>query len=640
MHILGINSAYHEPSACITRDGAIVAAVEEERFNRVRHGKPSLINNPHHLPVESIRYCLAAASISPAQLDHIGFSFNPPKRLAKNVRIREKVNPGDWGSKEGEQLFHDLLMSNPERLSHLLNEDITGKFKWIDHHLCHAASTFFVSPFDNAAILTTDGIGEFTSTWMGHGHGNRLTRLWERGYPHSVGFLWTKMSRFLGFGEYGQWKVMGLGGYGDPNRFMKPMHKVVHYAPDGNYWVNKRYMQFRLDSHSEFEKLFGPCRGADAPIEDWHADLAATLQSMTNSIVLGLERRLHRLTGAQNLCRAGGVALNCVTNAFLEEHGPFKRTFVMPAPNDGGTSVGACYYIWNHLLGKPRGYVLDSALLGPSCDDKAVELILKKQQAVFNRIEHPEQLAARLVADGNVVAWYQGRMEFGPRALGDRSILADPRRADMPFVLNTKVKHREHFRPFAASVLEEAAGHWFDIPRPSLSNRFMLYAYPVKAEKMGLIPAVTHIDGTCRIQCVSLDENPSYYGLIEEFGRLTGIPMVLNTSFNETEPIICSPEEALNTCRRGGIDHLVIGHFWVRFKGAHKRAAQVYNSGGSKRPLRDLVVGAVQSQTAPKHHHLLDGIDYESRRQLTRARRELPVDPDKVTLERFLLSRR
>jgi len=655
IHILGINSAYHEPSACVIRNGVILAAVEEERFNRLRHGKPALIDNPHQLPVRSIKYCLDAAGVSPSQLDYIGFSFDPSKRLTRNVGIREKVNPGDWGSREGEQLFYDLLMSVPTRLSRLLGEDVSTRFKWIDHHLCHAASAFCVSPFEEAAILSTDGIGEFTSTWMGYGQGGRLKCLREWGYPHSIGFLWTKMSRFLGFGEYGQWKVMGLAAYGDPERFLKPMRKVIRYTEDGNYRVNKRYMQFRLNSHSEFQILFGPSRQPGKPVEDWHADLAATLQATTNSLLLGLERRLHKLTGSKNVCRAGGVALNCVTNAYLAERGPFENTYILPAPNDGGTAVGACYYIWNHLLGKPKTYVLDSACLGPAYDD-AIVPVLRRRKVAFDRVDHPERLAARLVADGYIVAWYQGRMEFGPRALGNRSILADPRRNSMPHVLNSKVKHREHFRPFAASVLEEVASQWFDIPRPSLSNRFMLYAYRVRADKLGQIPAVTHIDGTCRLQYVSASDNPQYHTLIKEFARLTGVPMVLNTSFNENEPIICSPGEAIATCRRGGIHHLVIGNYWVRFDGAHRRCAQVYLPTRGRRCLRDRLAAprslmrtreatmarrsAVCAKMMEGDRRLLDEIVRESQRCLSRARRDFAFDLEWVTLERYFLSRR
>ena len=655
-YILGVNCAYHKSSACLIRDGRIVAAVEEERFNRIKHAKFSLVSNPHDLPIESIRYCLRECDISPDEISHIGFSFNPVKRLRKNIKINEVVTPGDWGSEDGEQLFYDLLQTIPTKLSDLLGIDVSKRFHWIDHHLCHAASAFFVSPFEEAAVLSTDGIGEFTSTWMGYGKGNKMKRIKERGYPNSVGFLWTKMSRYLGFGEYGQGKVMGLGAYGDPCRFEKSMRRVVRYDNNGNYRVNKKLLEFRKDGHQAFEELFGKKREPDEALEERHADVAATLQKFTNDILLGLERQLFALTHSRNICRSGGVALNCLTNAFLYEHGPFEESYIQPAAHDAGTAVGACFYIWNQLLDGKREFIMSNPYLGPEYSDHEIVNAFKSKNISFETCEEPEKLTARLIADGNVIAWFQGRMEFGPRALGNRSILADPRRSSMPYILNSKVKHREYFRPFAPSVLEEKAAEWFDISKDSISNHFMLYACRVKKNKLGKIPAVTHVDGTSRIQCVTKKLNPRYYKMIREFYHLTSVPMVLNTSLNENEPIICSPLDAIDTCIRGGIEYLLIGNFLARVGCEQKHPINIYSTSGNHPDLRDILIEMEKNASFRqqlfnneqcKVEHLnvirqtfLKKILKKSRQELEKARTEFQFDPDTTKIKDYIISRR
>jgi carbamoyltransferase len=562
MYILGINSAYHEPAACLIKDGRIVAAVEEERFTRVRHGKPANLQNPQEVPENSIRYCLETAGIKACDLAKIAYSFVPEKRLAHNMGIGEETFSGGAGSKEGEQKFFELLQSVPGVLSGMLDLDITDRFVWLEHHACHASSAFYVSPFDQAAILSLDGIGEATCTWFGRGDDTRITTLRELEYPSSLGLLWTKFSRFLGFGEYGQWKVMGLAGFGDSERYYTKLRGFVDFDDQGNFTIDPKILQLRVNRFDAFENLFGLHREPEAPIKNHHEDVAAALQKITNEMFLSFASFLHHETGLNKLCLSGGVALNCVANRVLIEKGPFEEVFIQPAANDAGTALGACYYVWNHLLGNPRGQVMDHAFLGPAFShpdtDSALKGIDYTQVSGKQKDGGVAATVARLLANGEIVAWYHGRMEFGPRALGHRSILADPRRADIVYTLNDKVKHREFFRPMAASVLTERAEEWFVIERPTPSDAFMLTARSVRDDKMGSIPAVTHVDGTCRIQRVNNETNPRYYKLLEEFEKLTGVPMLLNTSFNDREPIICTPEDAVATCQKGGIRYLFI----------------------------------------------------------------------------------
>jgi carbamoyltransferase len=556
--ILGVGSAYHEPSACLVHNGKLVAAAEEERFNRVRHGKAADLKNPHWLPEQSIRYCLAEAGIESGAITQAGYSFAPELRIAGNVGVDAETTPEGAGTIDGEERFYRLLRQVPQRLSLLLGQDVRDRFRWIEHHVCHAASAFFVSPFEDAAVLSVDGIGEAATTWLGRGRGNRLHKLAEFRYPDSLGLLWTKLSRFLGFGNYGQWKVMALAAYGDPDRFYPAFRTFVDCDGSGNFAVDGRTLQFRVESCAALERLFGPRRGGEEELDDRFRDIAAALQRVTNTALLGVVRRLKAQTGSKNLCLAGGVALNCVANRLLLEEGGFEDLFVQPAANDAGTALGACYHLWNQVLGGERVETMAHAYLGPSfARDAACLLSQVNPEAVSQAANLPAQ-AARLIAQGRTVALFQGRMEFGPRALGNRSILADPRRADMAPLLNGKVKRREWFRPFAASVLAERACEWFAIERRTFADRFMALAYPVRPEKLGLIPAVTHVDGTTRIQTVDRENNPVFHQMIEEFARITGVPLVLNTSLNESEPIVCSPADALRTCLKSGVDYLAI----------------------------------------------------------------------------------
>jgi carbamoyltransferase len=565
MYILGLNSAYHETAACLIKDGQLIAMAEEERFNRVKHGKPARIDNPDQLPTGAIQYCLARAGISLGDIAYIGYSFNPSTRL-KNINYqREPVVDGDWGSKAGEFLFYQKLLHIPAQLSALdSGQDFSERFVWIDHHLCHAGSAFFVSPFNKAAIAAIDGIGEFDTTWLGFGHETRMEGVKTVAYPNSLGFLWEKLSKFLGFEEYDAAKVMGLAAYGNPHHFYRAFRSFVEYCQTrktGDFSIDLEVCRFRVEDHSQLERLFGTHnkREEDKTLTPAHADVAATLQMVTEEILLALTQYLHQQTHSQNLCLSGGVALNCVANTILQERSGFKNIYIQPAANDAGTAIGAAYYIWHQLLGQPRSYVMNSPYTGPDYSEPEIEQALQNNHLSYTPYgQEFFEVVAQLIADGRIVAWFQGQMEVGPRALGNRSLLADPRRPEMRDIINHKVKHREPFRPFAPSVLAEKAQEWFQMPGQSVSSDFMLFTYKAQPEKRQLIPAVLHIDGTGRIQTVNPDTNPGYHRLISEFEKLTGVPLVLNTSFNDSEPIVCSPEDAVATFLNTHIDYLAL----------------------------------------------------------------------------------
>lgn len=560
-YILGLNSAYHESSACLIKEGKIIAAVEEERLNRKKHAKPARVDNPDELPVNAIDFCLKKAGITLKDVDHIGFSFSPAKRL-RNKYFDEKVTAGSWGSKEGEDLFYQKLMQIPQKLSELYGVDVKGKFQWIDHHTSHAGSAYFVSPFEEAAILVVDGIGEFESTTLYKGKDNKIKRIRSITYPHSLGFLWEKLSQFLGFSEYDACKVMGLASYGNFKKYYKQLMSFVKInCRDFN--VDHNIVKFRVEDYSELEKILGNKREPHEEIEERHADIAAALQRITEEILIKLANYLYRETKLENLCLAGGVALNCVANSVLQEKTPFTDVYVQPVAHDAGTAIGAAYFIWNQQLGNSRSFVIAHSYFGPDYSNEEIRKVLEENNLKFTEQRDIEKEVAKLVSEGGVVGWFQGKMEMGPRALGNRTLLADPRNPKIRDVLNLKVKHREYFRPFAPSVLVDKADEWFRIPKKSISSDFMLFAYDVFENKRGIIPAVIHVDGTSRIQTVRKETNHQYYKLIQEFEALTGVPMVLNTSFNDREPIVCSPQDAVNTFLKTRIDYLAIGNFLV-----------------------------------------------------------------------------
>lgn len=564
--ILGINSAYHESAACIIKDGTIIAAAEEERFNRVKHAKPARVDNADELPINAIRFCLEKAGITLVDVDYVGYSLNPEKRLEKNTQHTHPydIKSGDFGTLEGEELF---FQKNKNVEKKMREQGFRGTFSYLDHHDCHAASSFFVSRFDDAAVLVIDGIGEFESTTMYKGKGNKLEKLESIEFPNSLGFLWEKMCKYLGFTEYDACKVMGLASYGDAAAHRKAFELFVKVEENGIFTIDDAVIQLRNDNYSGLESMFGFSKRVE-PVKDVtqraqkYADVAAALQDVTEEIVIKLARTMKEKTGSKNLCLSGGVALNCVANAKLLEERIFEDVFVQPAAHDAGTALGAAFYVWNQLLDKPRAYAFKSPFLGPAYTEQEIKQALDDKGLTYTRVD-AAKTAAELIADGKLVAWFQGAMELGPRALGNRSLLCDPRRKDAVALLNRKVKHREPFRPFCPSVLAEKASEWFDIDNVPSMSEYMLGAFRVLPSRKEMIPAVVHVDDTARIQTVEKETNPKYHTLIEEFEKLTGVPVVLNTSFNDSEPIVCSPNDAINTFLKTQIDYLIIGDFLV-----------------------------------------------------------------------------
>lgn len=570
MFILGVNSVYHDSSACIIRDGELLGFHEEERYSRVKHAKEARIDNPHVLPEHAIEQCLRDASrsmnrsVSLADVDHVGYSFDPDLRL-NNGEITARHYPVSegFGSVAGEQQFHDLIRSIPSEFS---RRNFAGQFHFIPHHVCHAASCFNVSPFEEAAVLVVDGIGEFETTSLYHGKGSRLERIDSLVFPHSLGFLWEKISQFLGFSAYDASKVMGLAAFGDAQSAINPLRSLVEVGPSGRFWVDDQIVRLRSSDFTGLENMFGlPKRSSPMSLlkgEDaGYLNLAAALQHTTEQVLLGLAERLQAETQSRNLCMAGGVALNCAANGKLWARGLFDDVYIQPAANDAGTALGAAFHLWNEFLGNKRSFRMESAFHGR--DYLSAGWTPPRNSDAFDWRQSTDVAAetAGLLVEGKLVAWYQGADEVGPRALGNRSILADPRRKDVRDLINAKIKHREMYRPLCPSVLEEEFENWFGTAGNTSSENMLMAHWLQKGQD--LVPAVVHADGTCRAQIVRRSRNLRFHTLISHFYRLTGVPMVLNTSFNISEPIVSSPADALETFRRSGLDALVIGDMIV-----------------------------------------------------------------------------
>lgn len=563
MIILGINSAYHESSAALLVDGKLTCFIEEERINRFKHGKHALIDNPHILPEGAIEGCLQFAGLKVNDIDCFAYSFSQSGRL-QNIGVDEQLIPGQWGTREGEMLFHQNLQRVPDELAKIVGSYRHDRLVWIDHHLAHAASSFYCSPFERALVMVVDGIGEFDSISVYRGIDNRLEKIFSLPYPHSLGFLWEKFCIYLGFTEHDACKLMGLSSYGNPEVFAEKFRQVAQLDSETLFKVNNDVTRFRSADMSALEALFGPARHREDEITDDHRDLAATLQQFTENALLELCLRMRQVEPADYLCLSGGTALNCVANARIQQKAGFKEVYIQPAANDAGSAIGAALQVWCETLANPRSFVMNHALWGPAYSDCQIEEALAQTTFKAEKVADPDKRAARLISEGKIVGWFQGRMETGPRALGNRSLLADPRRRDMRDILNRKIKHREDFRPFAPSVLSEAASEWFEMPaQKSLASDFMLYAYSARPGKSDLIPAVVHVDNTSRIQTVDPQINPLYHSLITEFARITHVPVVLNTSFNDSEPIVMSPADALSTFARTGIDALFLGNYMI-----------------------------------------------------------------------------
>ncbi len=577
MNILGINAYHGNASAAIVCDGRLVAAVEEERFNRVKYAAG--------FPALAIGYCLKEAGLRIEEVDHVAVPRDPYARLGMKLwyaarlpsfaRERAKVMVKFTGIREA---LAQAMEIDPAKLR--------AKFHRVEHHRAHVASAFFVSRYERAAVLSADGLGDFASTMWGTGEGSRLRIGGAVMFPHSLGLYYTGVTQYLGFRKYGdEYKVMGLAAYGQP-KYLDEFREIVQVEENGRmgfrlgleYFTHHRTgpamswaeadqtpTQGKVFSEKMAKRL-GPERKAEEEVGERHRDLACTLQARLEEVYLGMLRKLSEKTGLKAVCLAGGVAFNCVANGKIFSETPFEQAYVQPAAGDGGLSVGAAYYVWHQKLGKARSFAMEHAYWGPSFSKEETRAAIERADGRNDwRVEElPEEELARktagLIAEGKIVGWFQGRAEWGPRALGNRSIVADPRRPDMKEILNRRIKHREIFRPFAPSVLAEAAGEWFERTEPS---PFMTFAYAVRPEKREQIPAPTHVDGTGRLQTVTREANPRYWRLIKEFEAATGVPMVLNTSFNDNEPIVCRPEEALNCFQRTKMDALVLGDFLI-----------------------------------------------------------------------------
>ncbi len=583
MIILGINAYHANASAAIVVDGQLMAAAEEERFNRVKYAAG--------LPVQAIRYCLAEAGATLAQVDHFAIPRNPWARMGTKLRYalrmpkfaieRARVMARFSGIKEELAAAFEI---DPEAMR--------GAFHRIEHHVAHLASAYFVSPFDRAAVLSVDGLGDFASAMWATGEGSKLQPHGATTFPHSLGMYYTALTQYLGFWKFGdEYKVMGLAAYGAP-QYLDAFRKIVRADAGMKLRLNLDYFTHQRSGpemtwrdagttpvlgrlfSEQLEKLLGPARRAEEPLEQRHRDLAASMQGALEEVLLSHVRDLAARTKQTSLCLAGGVAFNCVANGKMLECTPFERIYVQPAAGDAGLSVGAAFAVEHSILGRPRKFVMDQAGWGPGFTRSQIGRAIEDRLARNGAVEIQDldedacvHAAARELADGKILGWFQGRAEWGPRALGNRSILADPRRAEMKDVLNQRIKHREMFRPFAPSILEEATAEYFERTHPS---PFMTFAYGVRPEKRTAIPAPTHVDGTARLQTVSRRTNPLYWKLIRAFADLTGVPVVVNTSFNDNEPIVCKPEEALDCFLRTRMDALVMGYFVLRKSAAMK----------------------------------------------------------------------
>jgi carbamoyltransferase len=548
-NVLGINAVYHESAAALLVNGELVAAVEEERFNRIKHGKEADWDNPHQIPERAIRYCLKQAGLTARDIDHVAYSFDP--------KLRKKRYRREWWDFRYEETFRLRLGQAQNAVEELLGRSLGQRFHFVCHHLAHAASAYYPSTFDGAAILTIDGIGETEGSSLAKGAGSRVQMVEIFEYPHSIGFLWEMFSEYLGFSHYDASKAMGLAAYGNPATFRKEFESILR-ADGDNYGIARDILGMQPDKGLKLDNMFGPSRSEDGKMLPHHADVAAALQAATDAAIMALVRRVKRRVPSDNLCISGGVALNCVSNEVLRQSGEFANVFIPSAPHDAGTAIGGAFVVHCKTQKKlpQRGY--STPYLGPSFKRSEIEAAVKAAGLKARKSKTPAKDAAGMIADGKIVAWFQGRMEFGPRALGNRSLLADPRRPEMRDILNQKVKHREDFRPFAPSVLAEHANDWFEVGEHQASHEFMLFAPPVKPDQRDRIPAVVHKDGTARVQLVSRNLNPRFHELISCFHKQTGVPLVVNTSFNDSEPIVCTPTDAIVTFRKSGIDALVM----------------------------------------------------------------------------------
>lgn len=595
MLILGINAYHGDSSACLLRDGEIIAAAEEERFRRIKHWAG--------FPSESIRYCLSAAGATVSDVEHVAVNSDPSAHLGKKLAFVLANRPSI-------KTIMDRVRNQAKRQSieaelgkAFPSTPFKGKVHRVEHHVAHLASTFLVSPFKEASVVSVDGFGDFSSAAWGLGSDNSIGVEGRVYFPHSLGVFYQALTQFIGFSYYGdEYKIMGLAPYGRPT-YLPQMREIVHLLDDGSFALNLKYFRHHNEKVAyeweggsphvgtlfspELEQLLGPARSKDDELTQVHKDIAFSVQAMYEEAFFHLLDKLHKKHGADAVTLSGGCAMNSVANGKVRRRSPYKRVYIQSAAGDAGGAIGAAVHVWYETLkgaspdakanGAPleadadlRRPVMTHAYLGPSYDDAEVSKLLQERDAeikaagcTVERMDTEQALfdrTAALIADGNVVGWFQGRLEWGPRALGNRSIVCDPRRADMKDILNRKIKRRESFRPFAPSILKEHVAGWFeedgDVP-------FMMQVYQIAEDKRPQLPAVTHADGSGRLQTVYKETNPRYWGLIEAFRQKTGVPMVLNTSFNENEPVVCKPQEALDCFIRTNMDLLVLGDWMI-----------------------------------------------------------------------------
>ncbi|MBI3126063.1 MAG: carbamoyltransferase [Candidatus Tectomicrobia bacterium] len=593
MHILGISCFYHDAAAALLRDGVLVAAAEEERFSRVKHdfGYPAL----------AAEFCMRKAGIRAGDLDYVVFYEKPFLKFERILLTVLQTYPRSL------KVFREAMINwfgDKLWVKGIIHKRLgvpLEKILFVEHHLSHAASAYFVSPFEEAAVLTVDGVGEWTTTTLGRARGNELILENEQRFPHSLGLLYSAFTAYLGFEvNEGEYKVMGMAPYGQP-KYVEEVWKTVQRHGEGAFSLDMDYFAFHRSTTQSFSpklvELLGPPRRPDSKfftrssgypsyygpkppdfesacrLNEHYADVAASIQRVTEELILDMAKELHRRTGLDRLCMAGGVALNSVANGRLLRESGFKEIYIQPAAGDGGGALGAALYVHNAVLGLPRSPVMGHAYWGEEYGPAEAAGQLREAGAQWEEIGDEEKLLERVVdrlLRGEVVGWHQGRFEWGPRALGNRSILANPAREEMKEIVNTKIKFREPFRPFAPSVLAERAGEFFELKEPErhYPARFMLLVAPVREEKRDVIPATTHVDGTGRLQTVFRETNPLYYRLIERFGAVSGIPVVLNTSFNlRGEPIVNTPANSFRTFMASEMDALVIGNFLLSKNG-------------------------------------------------------------------------
>jgi carbamoyltransferase len=580
MNIVGLNAYHGDVAAVLVRDGQLIAAVEEERYRRIKHWAGC--------PRDSLNAVLEMGGIRADQVDHFAVSRNPKANLFRKAMFALKTIPSAGLVRDrlkNRESIRNLAGSLAANLG-IAESFVSQRMHWVEHHPAHLASAFYVSPFEEAAVCAIDGFGDFVSTSFATGRGANLKVIERVLFPHSLGLLYLAITQYLGFTKYGdEFKVMGLAPYGKP-RYANQLRKLLRLTKNGLFELELEYFRHWSDGVAmtwddgeptmgpvysrKFEELLGPARNASESVTEREADIAASLQVVHEEAVFHLLNELHRRTKLEQLCLAGGCAMNSVANGKIRANTPFRHVYIQPASGDNGTALGAAYHVWHQVLGKPRSFQMEHGYWGPeSCnganhaalDERRADL--EAQHCVIKEIADETELCrwtGERIAQGRVVGWYQGRMEWGARALGNRSIVADPRRANMREIINTKIKFREKFRPFAPSVLEDALDDYFVDAR---RDPFMIQVYPVRPEKRAVIPAVTHVDGSGRLQTVSERTNPRYYRLISEFKKLTGVPVVLNTSFNENEPIVLTPAQALDCFLRTRMDHIVLGNITV-----------------------------------------------------------------------------